>query len=73
MLFSVEQAFVGRQEIRAPLKTPAWEASALRDEEEIIIPQMQEATTQPSTFTNLSVYYLTLNGFKCREAPLREI
>ena len=26
MLFSVEQAFVGKDEIRAPLKTPAWEA-----------------------------------------------
>ena len=26
MLFSVEQAFEGREEIRAPLKTPAWEA-----------------------------------------------
>ena len=26
MLFSVEQAFVGRDEIRAPQKTPAWEA-----------------------------------------------
>ena len=26
MLFSVEQAVVGREEIRAPLKTPAWEA-----------------------------------------------
>ena len=26
MLFSVEQAFVGRDEKRAPLKTPAWEA-----------------------------------------------
>ena len=25
MLSSVEQAFVGREEIRAPLKTPAWE------------------------------------------------
>ena len=25
MLFSVEQAFVGREEIRDPLKTPAWE------------------------------------------------
>ena len=29
MLSSVEQAFVGRDEIRAPLKTPAWEASSL--------------------------------------------
>ena len=27
MLSSVEQAFVGRDETRAPLKTPAWEAS----------------------------------------------
>ena len=31
MLPSVEQAFVGRDEKRAPLKTPAWEA---RQEEE---------------------------------------
>ena len=29
MLFSVEQAFVGRDERRAPLKTPAWEAKQL--------------------------------------------
>ena len=27
MLFSVEQAFVGRDEKRAPLKMPTWEAS----------------------------------------------
>ena len=27
MLFSVEQAFVGREEMRASLKTPAWEAT----------------------------------------------
>ena len=26
MLFSVEQVFVGTDEIQAPLKTPAWEA-----------------------------------------------
>ena len=30
MLFSVEQAFVGRDEKRAPLKTPAWEARLCR-------------------------------------------
>ena len=29
MLSSVEQAFVGRDEKRAPLKTPAWEAKSL--------------------------------------------
>ena len=28
MLSSVEQAFVGRDEIRAPLKTPAWEVTS---------------------------------------------
>ena len=27
MLFSVEQVFVERDEIRAPLKRPAWEAN----------------------------------------------
>ena len=31
MLFSVEQAFEGRDEIRAPLKTPAWEARGFGD------------------------------------------
>ena len=31
MLFSIEQAFVGREEIRAPLKRPAWEASCFAD------------------------------------------
>ena len=29
MLFSFEQAFVGRDETRASLKTPAWEARVL--------------------------------------------
>ena len=32
MLFSVEQAFVGRDEIQAPLKMPAWEANFIKDE-----------------------------------------
>ena len=27
MLFSVEQAFVGRDKVRAPPKMPAWEAT----------------------------------------------
>ena len=31
MLFSVEHAFAGREEIRAPLKTPAWEARVFDD------------------------------------------
>ena len=31
MLFPVEQAFVGRDEKRAPLKTPSWEASTVAE------------------------------------------
>ena len=34
MLSSVEQAFVGRDDIRAPLKTPAWEANTNVDNRE---------------------------------------
>ena len=34
MLFSVEQAFVGRDEKRAPLKRPAWEATKYHQENE---------------------------------------
>ena len=30
MLFSVEQGFVGRNEIRAPLKMPSWEAKKVQ-------------------------------------------
>ena len=32
MLSLLEQAFVGRDEKRAPLKTPAWEARLLFDQ-----------------------------------------
>ena len=38
MLSSVEQAFVGREEIRAPLKTPAWEATWLLDVHAAVLP-----------------------------------
>ena len=38
MLFSVEQAFVGRDEKRAPLKTPTWEAMFIIDSRKLIHP-----------------------------------
>ena len=38
MLPSVEQVFVGREEIRALLKTPAWEASKPHDFEKLRSP-----------------------------------
>ena len=44
MLFSVEQAFVGRDEIQAPLKTPAWEASGMDE-------CQREASEEGSTAT----------------------
>ena len=34
MLFWVEQAFVGSEEIRTPLKSPAWEATDMIDRSE---------------------------------------
>ena len=42
MLFSVEQAFVGREEIRAPLKTPAWEATGIRIQIEFVHPHVSD-------------------------------
>ena len=51
MLFSVEQAFVGREEIRAPLKTPAWEAILERARKNIIcISNANKARTSPGLF-----------------------
>ena len=44
MLFSVEQAFVGRDEKRAPLKTIAWEAT----------PEAATRRTQSLTFVSQS-------------------
>ena len=37
MLFPAEQAFVGRDEKRAPLKTPAWEASIVAAEKVTLV------------------------------------
>lgn len=51
-------------------------AGAPGEEEEIIIPQMQAVKTQPSTFTKISVYCLTLNGSKYHEgkvSPVRTV
>ena len=39
MLSSVEQAFVGRDEKRAPLKMPAGEASKGQDQEYFLLPK----------------------------------
>ena len=44
MLFSVEQAFVGKDEKRAPLKTPAWEAKGYL--ELIVSPTMPSASVE---------------------------
>ena len=58
MLFSVEQAFVGREEIRAPLKTPAWEATC-----------SQAITLQ----SNALLIELTYHGSNCGVCVLQEL
>ena len=49
MLFSVEQAFVGKDEKRAPLKTPAWEAKGYL--ELIVSPTMPSASVEDRLHT----------------------
>ena len=39
MLFPAEQAFVGRDEKQAPLKTPAWEAKSYMTFQSFIVEQ----------------------------------
>ena len=41
MLFSVEQAFVGREEIRSSLKTPAWEATCAPEKAIVVLTGLQ--------------------------------
>ena len=36
MSFSVEQAFVGRDKTRAPLKSPAWEATTCKQQPKML-------------------------------------
>ena len=48
MLSSVEQAFVGRDEKRAPLKTPVWEASKGQDEEYFLLPKISMILKVPA-------------------------
>ena len=45
MLSSVEQAFVGRDEKRAPLKTPAWEAT-------VFMTSLRQSHDYPVTLTS---------------------
>ena len=63
MLFSVEQAFVGRDEKRAPLKTPAWE----------VIPSLksyksgQPRTSNPSNDFHFLFFYLINQSIKNKQ------
>ena len=64
MLFSVEQAFVGREEIRAPLKRPAWEATkrpvSTKLSEFILGPADEGIETKETNYS-----YLNLNMSSC--------
>ena len=50
MLFSVEQAFVGKDEIQAPLKTPAWEVTIYRDPNKSEVLKSCKATVKTNDF-----------------------
>ena len=49
MLFSIEQALVGRDEKRAPRKTPAWEAIKQWDMRHIIAIKMNKKNLNKGT------------------------
>ena len=62
MLFSVEQAFVGKDEKRAPLKTPAWEAKGYL--ELIVSPTMPSASVGGRLHV-LNIRYFEAAAFSC--------
>ena len=61
MLFSVEQALVGRDEKRAPWKTPAWEAIKQWDMRHIIAIKMNKKKLNKGT-VSLFVPFLKLKS-----------
>ena len=57
MLFSVEQVFVGRDKIRAPLKMPAWETKIRGDT--CYIAHLRKRTRSDPIFHLYNVHNLT--------------
>ena len=56
MLFSVEQVFVGTDEMQAPVKTPAWEATMEVKSVgtfTVILPKLATPPLPPQTKLNL--------------------
>ena len=68
MLYSVEQAFVGRDERRAPLKTPAWEANAPDD-----WPFLLCVTVGPSDISKFTEGSLRTANVSLRSSLLRNV
>ena len=62
MLFSVEQAFVGKDEKRAPLKTPVWEAKGYL--ELIVSPTMPSACVEDRLHV-LNIRYFEAATLSC--------
>ena len=62
MLFSVEQAFVGKDEKRAPLKTLAWEAKGYL--KLIVSPTMPSACVEDRLHV-LNIRYFEATPFSC--------
>ena len=66
MLFSVEQAFVGREEIRAPLKTPAWEATTIKH----LIQKASFALHRPHSVLAIPLWFCCSIWLELVDAPL---
>ena len=76
MLFSVEQAFVGREEIRAPLKTPAWEAIHILNTVDVPHLVASEDYTNwivAKDLTHKALYYGTYNDLTVRVIYLNKV
>ena len=63
MLFSVEQAFVGRDEIRAPLKTSAWEATC---QSVSLFDTLKRKSPSPSTAPMVYVFKKQMTVHSCK-------
>ena len=70
MLFSLEQAFVGRDERRAPLKTYAWEATQLLASSKISAPHQFSPHVRESKKVLDSGFYAVDSGFQTLSVEL---
>ena len=72
MLSSVEQAFVGRDEKRAPLKTPAWEARYNSTFREMFIANLQHLFHSDIDITGTDHFEVSSNSDSSSNSSAKE-